>query len=439
MFKPTTLLFAALALAAPPALAQSAPPAQSGASTITPAPALKARLDELVTLLNGKGDYAALFSPAFRQAVPQAKFQAYVDQLTAQGGRATGIASIAPATAWNATVQIAYEKLVATMQVAVDPAAPHQVTGLRITGAAPHADSLAKLEADFRALPGGSGFGIYKLDDAGVTPVAEFNGKTAAPLGSAFKLWILAEAAREIAAGERHWDDVVRVGPHSLPSGVLQKWPEHAPVTLQTLASLMISISDNTATDTLLTTLGQDKVGEMVRTVGVADPARTLPVLTTMQAFELKSPAHAALAAAWAKATPEQRAKLLADNAAAFAATPIDPHMFDGKPLAINSVEWFASPEDIARTLNWLRLHGDDTTRAILAITPGVDPATAVHFAYIGYKGGSEPGVLTLNFLVQTKAGEWFAVTGNWHNPDAAVGDLTFASLMDRALLLAAR
>jgi beta-lactamase class A len=371
--------------------------------------------------------------------VPQAQFQIYLDQLTAQGGRATGIESIAPVTAWSATVQIGYNKLVATMQVAVDPAEPHQIMGLRITGAEPRSDSLAKLEADFRALPGASGFGIYKLGDTGVTPIAELDGETAAPLGSAFKLWILAETSREIAAGTRHWDDVVRVGHPSLPGGILQKWPAHAPVTLQTLATLMISISDNTATDTLLTTLGQDKVGEMVRTVGVADPARTLPVLTTMQAFELKSPAHAALAAAWAKGTPEQRARLLAENAAAFAATPVDPHMFDGKPLAIDTIEWFGSPRDMASTLNWLRLQGDATTRAILAVNPGVNVSTAAHFAYIGYKGGSEPGVITLNFLVQTKSGDWLAVTGNWHNPDAAVSELTFASLMNRALTLAAR
>jgi beta-lactamase class A len=439
MSKTTALLFAALAFAAPPALAQSAPPAQSAASAVTPAPAFKAQLDALVPLLNGKGDYAALFSPAFRQAVPQAQFQIYLDQLTAQGGRATGIESIAPVTAWSATVQIGYNKLVATMQVSVDPAAPHQIVGLRITGAEPRGDSLAKLEADFRALPGASGFGIYKLGDTGVTPIAELDGETAAPLGSAFKLWILAETSREIAAGTCHWDDVVRVGRPSLPGGILQKWPAHAPVTLQTLATLMISISDNTATDTLLTTLGQDKVGEMVRTVGVADPARTLPVLTTMQAFELKSPAHAALAAAWAKATPDRRARLLADNAESFAATPVDPHMFDGKPLAIDSIEWFASPSDMASTLNWLRLHGDATTHAILAVNPGANPATAAHFAYVGFKGGSEPGVITLNFLVQTKSGEWLAVTGNWHNPDAAVSELSFVSLMNRALALAAR
>lgn len=425
---------AALALLlATPAMAQSTPPA---ATAFTPA--AKSRLDQLVALLNGGGDYADLFSPAFRQAVPQPQFQTYVDQLKAQGGAATGIESITPANPWQATVTIGYQRIVATMLIAVDPAAPHQITGLRITSAEPRNDSLEKLETDFGKLHGAAGFGIYRLGDDGVTPVAELNGATAAPLGSAFKLWVLAEAAHQVAAGTRHWDDVVRVGQPSLPSGILQAWPAHAPVTLQTLATLMISISDNTAADTLLTTLGQDKVGAMVKRIDIADADRTLPVLTTMQAFELKSPAHAALADAWAKDTPQARETLLAENAAAFAATPVDVHLFDGKPLRIDTIEWFASPRDMARTLNWLRLHGDETTRAILAVNHGTDPATANDFAYIGFKGGSEPGVITLNYLIRTRAGDWFAVTGNWHDANAAINELDFTSLMNRALRLAA-
>ena len=431
------LTLGAMLLAAQPSLARPQPQAAPTAA-ITPAPAFKARLGQLVALLNGGGTYDDLFSPAFRQAVPQAQFQTYVDQLKAQGGTATGIESISASTPWQATVTIGYQRIVATMLVAVDPAAPHAITGLRITTAEPRNDSLAKLEADFARLHGSAGFGIYALGDNGVTPVAELNDDTAAPLGSAFKLWVLAEAAREIGAGERHWEDVVHVGRPSLPSGILREWPAHAPVTLQTLATLMISISDNTAADTLLTTLGQAKVGAMVRTIGVADPDRTLPVLTTMQAFELKAPAHAALADAWAKDSPAERGQLLADNAAAFDATPIDPQMFAGKPLRTDSVEWFASPEDMAKTLNWLRLHGDATTRAILAVNHGTDPATAGRFAYVGFKGGSEPGVVTLNYLVRSKAGHWYAVAGNWHDPDAAVSTPDFAALMNRALRLVA-
>ena len=424
------IVLAIAALLALPAAAQ-APTAN---------PALTARLGDLLQVLNGQGDYEQLFSPAFRTAVPKAEFAKYATQLRALGGTATGVDAVEPRTPWAAIVQIGYTRSVATMQIAIDPAGAHQITGLRITNSQPRDDSIAKLEADFRNLSRASGFGIYALGGGEVRPVAELNGQAAAPLGSAFKLWLLAEASREVGAGERHWADVILIGKKSLPSGILQDWPDHAPVTLQTLATLMISISDNTAADTLLTTLGRDKVGQMVAATGVADPDRTLPLLTTMQAFALKSPANADLAAAWQAAkTAADRAALLDRNAARLDATQIDPHMFDAKPLAIDGIEWFASPRDMAHVLNWLRLNGDDTTRAILAVNAGTDPTTAAHFAYVGFKGGSEPGVITLNFLVRTRAGKWLAVTGNWHDPQAPVEALTFASLMNRALLLAAR
>ncbi|MFL9455456.1 serine hydrolase [Tolypothrix bouteillei VB521301_2] len=47
------------------------------------------------------------------------------------------------------------------------------------------------------------------------------------------------------------WKDVVQLQPSekSLPSGMLHTWPDGSYLTVQTLASLMISLSDNTATD----------------------------------------------------------------------------------------------------------------------------------------------------------------------------------------------
>lgn len=428
--------FALLVLASATAHA-AAPPPPASPTQVAPAPQLTSRTNEVIALLNGQGDYAATFSPSFRDAVTKDKFDAIAGQLKAQGGLASGIHSITPTTPWQATVVIDYQHLIVTMRIVVDPAGAHQVTGLLITGAEPGSDSVSALKSDFARLPGQAGFGVFALSADGVRPVAAFNADTAAPIGSAFKLWVLAEAAREVGEGKRHWSDVIPVGPHSLPSGILQTWPPNAPVTLQTAATLMISISDNTAADTLLTTLGRDRVGSILEAAGVASPARTLPLLTTREAFELKLPANAALEHEWAAASPDGRRQLLSTNSGRLAETAIDVGAFGDKPLGIDRVEWFASPADMARTLNWLRLHGDATTRAILAVNPGMLPAAAGSFRYAGFKGGSETGVISLNYLVENKAGEWFAVTGNWHDENAPVSELTFVSLMNRALLLA--
>lgn len=54
-------------------------------------------------------------------------------------------------------------------------------------------------------------------------------------------------------------------------------------------------------------------------------------------------------------------------------------------------------------------------------------------WSYIGYKGGSEPGVLAMAFLMQRKDGQWFVLTAAWNNPAADVDEAAFAALMQRA------
>ncbi|RXD03728.1 serine hydrolase [Sphingomonas sp. UV9] len=395
-------------------------------------PALRARADALVAILDGRGTYDTYFAARFREKVPKAKFATILAQLKATLGEPQKIDSLTATSAWAADLVVGYARGTASVRLAIDPAAPHAATGLLITGTGARDDSLAKIEAEFRALPGASGVGLYALGEGKPQPIFEYRADVAAPLGSAFKLWVLAELARQVAADERHWADVVKVGAPSLPSGVLQTWPAGSPVTVQTLATLMISISDNTATDTLLTTLGRAKVDTLAKAEG-----GTVPVMTTREMFALKS--DPALMKAWAAGSVDERRALLVDNAVKIATAKLDPSVFAGKPVAIDSVEWFASPAAMAGPLDRLR-GADATTKAVLAVNAGVDPTIAGRFRYIGFKGGGEPGVLSLNYLVQAKDGRWYAATGNWHRVDAAVNELRFAGLMGRALaLLAAR
>src|SRR5215472_9459217 len=105
---------------------------------------------------------------------------------------------------------------------------------------------------------------------------------TALAVGSTFKLAALATLRSDVDKKKRSWKDVVELRPEakSLPSGVLQDWPDHAPLTLYTLAALMISQSDNTATDALIGLLGREKVE--------AFASRNKPYLTTREMFVLK-------------------------------------------------------------------------------------------------------------------------------------------------------
>ena len=89
-------------------------------------------------------------------------------------------------------------------------------------------------------------------------------------MGSTFKLATLTALRRDIEKKKRAWTDVVTLRPEvrSLPSGILRDWPDGSPLTLYALAALMISKSDNTATDALIGLLGRDAIEPFGRGTG---------------------------------------------------------------------------------------------------------------------------------------------------------------------------
>jgi hypothetical protein len=215
----------------------------------------------------------------------------------------------------------------------------------------------------------------------------------------------------------------------------MQDWPEGAPATLHTLAALMISRSDNTATDLLLHAAGRENVEAMMERIGIAAAARNRPFLSTAEAFALKG-GPPALAQAWIAGNEAARRRLLAGAVAAVPLGSIDLARFVAAPAHIESVEWFASAADLARVMDWFRREVSSEARAILGISPGPTVRRAEGETYIGFKGGSETGVINLTWLVRSEAGVWHAVAATWNDPAAPVDNDRFLALASRAVQL---
>lgn len=252
-------------------------------------------------------------------------------------------------------------------------------------------------------------------------------------LGSMFKLWVLAAVVDSVDAGTLDWQQELTVTDEvrSLPSGQLQNEPEGTNVTVAEAAELMISISDNTATDLLIIAVGRDAVEQAQAEWGHESPEANVPFLTTRELFQLKV-ASAELQERWlAGDDAEQRAILtdLADqplpDVVAFTADPIRPEV----------LEWFASPQDVCRVL--ARLHeratapGGEPVLAALSTNPGV-PDEDGRWDLILFKGGSEPGLLAASWLVDTDSGEPQVVAGSVIDPDQPIDEV------EAVLLLAA-
>ncbi len=396
---------------------------------------LRARAEQIVALLRGQGEPAQIFTTDFLAQVPVAQVRALSQRFGAQYGAARGLSGLDVQAPQAGLIHVDYERATAHFRLAIDSRPPHRITGLQFTGADMRGDSVAAVLAEIRTLPGQTNVAVARLGDGAPQPVAGHQPGQVLAVGSAFKLFILAELSRQIQAGQRRWSDVVPVDRRSGPSGTLHAWPPGSPVTLHTLAALMISISDNTATDVLLHLLGRETVEQMMTRIGIEAAPRNRPLLATVELGMIKTGPEAAVAA-WRGADEAERRRLLASAYAMPDPARIDITRFTGNPLHIDSVEWFASAEDLVRTMDWLRRNGDDSARAILAINAALPQQTRASLAYAGYKGGSEPGVLNLSWLIRNQAGQWHAVTGTWNNPAAAVDEARFAGLMTRLVAL---
>ncbi|URW76019.1 class A beta-lactamase-related serine hydrolase [Sphingomonas donggukensis] len=420
---------------AAPATAQVAP-----AAPVVAAPQLTARIEEVLTILKGGGDYDATFAPPFRAQVPREKFAAVTKQLTQAAGAPQRIASVRAVSPYAAVVTIACERAVATLQIAIDATAPYQVSGLLLSGVSAAEASVGAVDAALAALPGTTGFLLARLDDGGPKSIVARNADRAFAIGSEFKLVILATLVRDVAAGKRRWEDRVTLDGSERPAGGWARAAKGTQVSLRDLAAKMISVSDNSATDILLETVGRSQVEAMMPVVGIAAPARSRPFLTTAEVFKLK--AVSALADRYLAQTEAGRRAMLAGEIARMPLSAVPSTLFaDGKPVRIGELEWFFSPSDVARTLDWIRRASASgpaaDVRAILAINPALPPATASRWTYAGYKGGSEPGVMAMSWLLQAKDGRWYAVSGSWNDSAKGVDEMRFASLMQRAVELA--
>jgi beta-lactamase class A len=392
------------------------------------------RAQDLLLVLQQEAKPEPLFSPSFLAQIPGEQITAIARKLREQNGDPQALGAISRQTADSGSVEVIYRDSVVHFDMALEANAPFRVIGLLAKSVSPRNDSNAKLRDDFSKLAGSAGVVVTPLGKADTLPMLAINADQQFAVASSFKLWLLAEASRQVRSGKRKWSDVIPLTDPSLPSGMTQNWPKRAPMTLHSLATFAISISDNTAADTMLYALGRRDVNAMLGRAGHSRPV--LPVLGTLEAFALKMDGAADLRAAWRKSGSESRLAMLGSNPLRLGMGAIDDRQLAGRPRYIAEIEWFAAPADMARLLDWIRLNADQDAMAILAVNKGIAKGDAARFRYIGYKGGSEIGVVAMNFLVQSRDGSWYAVCGAWNNPAAAVDEARFLGLMNRALAL---
>ncbi len=319
----------------------------------------------------------------------------------------------------NGNFNFVFKDVVIPVSLGIEQPPGDRVVRLFFSPATARMRSLDDVAAAIGQLPGGANFLVERLDDGKI--LASKDPDKVLAIGSAFKLYVLATLADE----KIPWDRVVRIEDRfkSLPSGEMRNWPAGSPVTVETLATEMISQSDNTAADHVLALVGRERVEQMLGRVGMKDPSRNIPFLSTRELVQLK--ADRDLQRKYLSGDVAGRRKVL-EEAATRPAPSVEQFATD-VPNAIDTVEWFASAADLCRIMKWFDDHRDSTVLGILAVNPGLD-FSADGFPYVGYKGGSEPGVVSMTWLLHSRSGKHYAMSASWNDPQSDVDQQRFSA-----------
>jgi beta-lactamase class A len=348
---------------------------------------------------------AALFAPDFLAAVPAATLQETFDSVRAQLGAYVRVDVSKPVP------QVIFERgAINVTTFALDDQG--KISGLVIAPVAPEISfgSLAEAQAAFAALPGQVSLLVREVSSR-QPPLAALDEGRLLAVGSTFKLAILGELQAQINAGKRAWTDEVTLQEvdNSLPSGTLQDEPTGSRYRLRDLASRMISVSDNTATDLLLRTVGR---------AGVEARLGQTAIPNTRELFALKNPANLELLRAYRSAGLNRGERRAVLAQAATAPLP-EVSVFTGGPVA-RDAEWFVSTDHLCN------LMADVAPLPETQLNPGL--AVPSDFARVSYKGGSEVGVLNLTTQVTTKMGRVLCISATW-NDARALNEKQFLAL----------
>lgn len=423
----------------PPTTTTAAP---STTTSTLPAETLDTQIAWVVAVLNGEpvddAEVERRFSRVLLEYVPASGFLEIVGELreTVSGTWTAATRSNAPG---GATVDLATDDGPWTMAISVDSSG--QIETLLLQPAVPEVsdppESLVEL-ADRLAEFGRVSLQVSEVTTGTCSPLFGAGDEVVRPIGSTFKLYVLAALADAVARGDVAWDDelAIRDDLKSLPSGTFQTRPDGSTATVIEFAEAMIATSDNTATDHLMDLVGRDAVETALADYGNRHGDRNRPFLSTREMFALKLTAPDDVVDAWLGGDEADRRALLEDAVAG-----LDVGITDAvawmEPRLIDEIEWFGDATDQCRVLTGLiaRSSTPDTSevRDILSINPGIAHDAAI-WTYVGFKGGSEPGVLNLAWYLEAADGRAYTYIVNVTNPDTLLPEHEIVALVATGL-----
>lgn len=268
-------------------------------------------------------------------------------------------------------------------------------------------DYLASLEwniiyEEFESLPGDNALLIVKDN----VFTYSYHTDSRLSVASSFKLFVLKALYENITnTVGGSWDTQVAIRDEwkSLPSGILHTKPAGTIYTLKQLADLMISISDNTATDHIINYLGRDYVESFL------PEAYDFPLIKTGDMFKLRYLISESDLNSYLAMSETEKRNYLDTTIYGRSISEININEIDwtSNIEKQKQIEWDFNATEMFTILNETKSF--DSTH----INPGfADPSA---WKTVAYKGGGDVGVYSLCEMMENNKGAWcgYIMIGN--------------------------
>jgi beta-lactamase class A len=417
-----------------PAAATDAGSATDGDAAATPDTPAGRQLAWVLDALGGgppptEGAASTHFTQEFLDKVPASQVVSLLSQVGQQVGPVKLVrVEMATDQALSAVAQSRVGFL--RIKLSTETAPPYRMMGLLLqpaTDLEPVPASWDEVTSKLHAVAPDVAFLAARLDAPGpaaCTKIAGDGETRELAIGSTFKLYVLSALTKQIAQHKHAWTDTLAFdAAKAVPLGSeMVETPPGQTFSLREWASRMISVSDNTAADHLLAFVGRPAVEAEVATSGHSAPARDVPFLSTREMFVYKLLLSPAEQHAYDAADVAGKRRLLEamDKRDLGPTVALAPSWTT--PRFVDTMEWFASPNDLCKVAAELHGMGDDVAN-ILSMNPGV-PDTSGQYKYIGYKGGGEAGVMALAWILQRAAdGAWLFLAIEYNDTAHAIDE----------------
>jgi len=266
--------------------------------------------------------------------------------------------------------------------------------------------------------------GAYKLN-----PVYEIKEREVLNVAGGFGVWVLGALGDHIAADNAAWSDNVKVQDawKSMPGDGLAEVRAGEARTLAELAHAMIAKSDLTAADHIARLLGRDAITAYLTPRLPRSIGRNTPFITTREMFALKLAPTTDPTLRFIENDADVRAQMLAPGGDLAGVTPAwDALDAWTNARLLDTVGYFACVEDHCRVM--ADLHRLEQLTGMAPLGTAMRERTGMDFdreawPSVAYKGGTEPGALSMAWLLKRSDGRWFVMAAIWNDETNEVAE----------------